>query len=257
MNTQAAFLRGAERIILMDEDPVVREVVGGSLVNEGYDVETVADGRAMLEALARRNADLVLLDVRLPELDGLSICRKLARERGPCVVIHSAMTDLADRIVGLELGADDYVTKPANPREIIARVRAVLRRRPKTQSEEIRGVVCEFEGWTFNMVAHELHSPAGDKVDLTYSEFALLRRFTQSPRRVLRRDQLRGDLNRAVDVQVCRLRRKLTPAGNVLIRTVRNEGYIFVAAVERPGAGPRQARWIHGCGLPSFGNSMG
>jgi two-component system OmpR family response regulator len=237
--------RVAEHILVVDDDPGIRDVVSDFLTRHGYDVETAADGKSMERALANGSPDLVVLDVMLPGEDGLSICRRLARPGGPGVIMLSAMGEETDRIIGLELGADDYLPKPCNPRELLARVRAVLRRRSDNATEgDALAASCEFAGWHLDLVRHELKSPHGVVVNLTSGEFSLLRAFVERPRRVLTRDQLlemaRGPeseaFDRAIDVQISRLRRKLENSGDgqELIRTVRNEGYMFTVKVTRP-----------------------
>ena len=234
----------AERILVVDDDPGIRDVVSEFLERHGYAVETAADGKEMERALLNRQPDLVVLDVMLPGEDGLAICRRLAKPDGPGIIMLSAMGEETDRIVGLELGADDYVPKPCNPRELLARVRAVLRRRREPKGgEDSLDAACEFAGWRLDLVRHELRSPDGVVVNLSSGEFSLLRAFVERPQRVLTRDQLlefaRGPqsdaFDRAIDVQISRLRRKLEDKGDTteLIRTVRNEGYIFTPKVSR------------------------
>jgi two-component system OmpR family response regulator len=226
------------RILVVDDDPGIRSVVCSYLTEHGFDVETVADGKALERSLSQGRVDLVVLDVMLPGEDGLAICRKLADDHGPAVIMLSALGGDADRIIGLELGADDYLPKPCNPRELLARVRAVLRRR---RGDGRAGFTCEFSGWKLDLVRRELHSPDGVLVNLSRGEFMLLQALLERPRRILTRDELldcaRGpeseSYDRAIDVQVSRLRRKLeegTGRGE-LIRTVRNEGYIFDSLV--------------------------
>src|SRR5258708_15336394 len=233
-----------ERILVVDDDPGIRDVVSEFLQRHGYHVDTAADGKEMERALARAAVDLVVLDVMLPGEDGLAICRKLARPDGPSIIMLSAMGEETDRIVGLELGADDYIPKPCNPRELLARVRAVLRRRREPRGgDETLDAACEFAGWRLDLVRHELRSPDGVVVNLSSGEFSLLRAFVERPQRVLTRDQLlefaRGPdsdaFDRAIDVQISRLRRKLDDGGgsHELIRTIRNEGYMFTAMVKR------------------------
>ena len=230
-----------ERILVVDDDPGIRDVVSEFLQRHGYHVDTAADGKEMERALGRASVDLVVLDVMLPGEDGLAICRKLARPDGPSIIMLSAMGEETDRIVGLELGADDYIPKPCNPRELLARVRAVLRRRREPRGEDSLDAACEFAGWRLDLVRHELRSPEGAVVNLSSGEFSLLRAFVERPQRVLSRDQLlefaRGPqsdaFDRAIDVQISRLRRKLddSASGQELIRTVRNEGYVLAAPV--------------------------
>ena len=233
-----------DHILVVDDDPGIRDLVSDFLRRHGYTVDTAGDYREMERALSDRPADLVVLDVMLPGEDGLAICRRLSRPEGPAIIMLSAMGEETDRIVGLELGADDYLPKPCNPRELLARVRAVLRRRqePKVADERM-AASCEFAGWRLDLVRHELRSPQGVVVNLSSGEFSLLRAFVERPQRVLTRDQLlefaRGPqseaFDRAIDVQISRLRRKLEDVGGgqELIRTVRNEGYMFMPKVSR------------------------
>jgi two-component system OmpR family response regulator len=229
------------RILMVDDDPGIRDVVSDFLGRHGYQVETAADAREMDQVISRGAVDLIVLDVMMPGEDGLSICRRMSAGDGPPIIMLSAMGEETDRIVGLELGADDYLSKPCNPRELLARVRAVLRR---AEQRSVKGTVeagCEFAGWRLDLVRRELRSPRG-VVNLSSGEFSLLRAFVERPQRVLTRDQLldfaRGPdsdaFDRAIDVQISRLRRKLDDGGGQdLIRTVRNEGYMFMAKVKR------------------------
>ncbi len=234
------------RILMVDDDPGIRDVVSEFLGQHGYQVETAGDGRAMEQALARGPVDLIVLDVMMPGEDGLSICRRLtAQPGGPAIIMLSAMGEDTDRIVGLELGADDYLPKPCNPRELLARIRAVLRRRaePQPSMEDGLSATCHFAGWKLDLVRRELRSPEGVVVNLSSGEFSLLRAFVERPQRILTRDQLldmaRGRdsdaYDRAIDVQISRLRKKLDDGSNggELIRTVRSEGYMFVPKVTR------------------------
>lgn len=234
----------AEHILVVDDDAGIRDVVSEFLARHGYAVETASDGREMERVMARRQPDLIILDLMLPGEDGLSICKRISRPEGPAVIMLSAMGEETDRIIGLELGADDYLSKPCNPRELLARVRAVLRRRREPDpTDDALGAACEFVGWRLDLVRHELHSPNGVVVNLSSGEFSLLRAFVEHPQRVLTRDQLleyaRGPqseaFDRAIDVQISRLRRKLEDGGGAdeLIRTVRSEGYIFISKVSR------------------------
>lgn len=233
----------AARILMVDDDPGIRDVVSDFLGKHGYAVETAGDAREMDAAMARGPVDLVVLDVMLPGEDGLAICRRLSGADGPPIIMLSAMGEDTDRIVGLELGADDYLPKPCNPRELLARVRAVLRRAELRGAGGTGGAGCEFAGWRLDLMRRELRSPDSVVVNLSSGEFSLLRAFVERPQRVLTRDQLldfaRGPdsdaFDRAIDVQISRLRRKLDDgaAGQDLIRTVRNEGYMFSAKVRR------------------------
>lgn len=234
-------------VLLVDDDESLRRLVADFLEKHGMEVLPAADGAAADAILAKKTVDVVVLDVMMPGEDGLSICRRLSsREEGrPAIIMLSAAGEDTDRIVGLELGADDYLPKPANPRELLARIRALMRRSaPPPTDTAAPHIGYEFSGWTLSIWARELQTPDGVVVPLTGSEFALLRTFVEHPREVLNRDRVlllvRGRssfaFDRAVDLQLSRLRRKLTAAhgeaGN-LFRTVRNEGYIFVSAVRR------------------------
>ena len=230
-------------ILMVDDDPGIRSVVSEFLGQHGYQVETAADALEMEAVMTRAVIDLIVLDVMLPGEDGLAICRRLAAAEGPPVIMLSAMGEETDRIVGLELGADDYLPKPCNPRELLARIRAVLRRRTEPRAGDAVGAGCGFAGWRLDLVRRELRSPQGVVVNLSSGEFSLLRAFVERPQRVLSRDRLldlaRGRdtdaYDRSIDVQISRLRRKLDDgsSGQELIRTVRNEGYIFTAQVHR------------------------
>ncbi|MBQ1541027.1 MAG: response regulator [Caulobacteraceae bacterium] len=232
------------RILMVDDDPGIRDVVSDFLIKHGYTVETAADAAGMERVLNQGLVDLLVLDIMLPGEDGLAICRRLARPEGPAIIMLSAMGEETDRIVGLELGADDYLPKPCNPRELLARIRAVLRRRQEPRGGEgALGAGVEFAGWRLDLVRRELRTPQGVVVNLSSGEFSLLRAFVERPQRVLTRDQLldfaRGPdteaYDRAIDVQISRLRKKLEDGagGQELIRTIRNEGYMFTAKVTR------------------------
>src|SRR5579864_7153104 len=234
----------AARVLMVDDDPGIRDVVSEFLRRHGFAVETAGDAADMDRVLSKEPVDVVVLDIMLPGEDGLAICRRLAGAGGPAIIMLSAMGEETDRIVGLELGADDYLPKPCNPRELLARIRAVLRRRQEPRSAEgALGAGCAFAGWRLDLVRRELRSPQGVVVNLSSGEFSLLRAFVERPQRVLTRDQLlefaRGPdsdaFDRAIDVQISRLRRKLDDGGgsHELIRTIRNEGYMFTAKVKR------------------------
>jgi two-component system, OmpR family, response regulator len=235
----------AARIVVVDDDQGVRTAVADFLDQYGYAVESVADGRALERVLGRNEVDVVVLDVMLPGEDGLSILRRIAGgPGGPGVIMLSAMSDDTDRIVGLELGADDYVAKPCNPRELLARIKALLRRRQdRTEVVQPTGGFYLFAGWKLDVLRRELRNPADVLINLSSGEFNLLRIFVERPERVLSRDQLldmaRGPgsdvYDRAIDVQISRLRRKMRDesSGAELIRTVRNEGYMFTVRVDR------------------------
>ncbi|MFQ3664607.1 MAG: response regulator transcription factor, partial [Sphingomonadaceae bacterium] len=208
-------------------------------------VEGVPDARAMGKALDDAAArgdpyDLVVLDLMLPGESGLDVLRRFQTEaQAPAVVVLSAMGEVGDRVEGLELGADDYLPKPCNPRELLARIRAVLRRRHAMgKRQPLAGTVVSFNGWRLDLVRRELRSPTGVRINLSDGEFLLLNHFVEHPGETLSRDTLLAlsgqpdSGGRSVDVQVSRLRRKLDTEpgfGGDLIRTVRNGGYMFTA----------------------------
>jgi len=230
---------GLAHLLVVDDDAGIRVLLAERLGAYGYQVTTAGSVAEMDRVLARGGIDLILLDVMMPGEDGLSACRRLVQQGGPPVIILSALGDEQDRIVGLEIGADHYLPKPCSPREILAHVRALLRRSAASdaQAEDRRGFA--FEGWRMDLDSHELFDPDGVLVHLSDGEFAVLRAFVEHPRRVLAREALlhaaRGPdsdaFDRAIDVQVSRLRRKLRAGESDLIRTVRNEGYLFVPKV--------------------------
>jgi DNA-binding response OmpR family regulator len=230
-------------VVVVDDDPLIREAVRDYLGEHQFRVTAVADGASMLAAIADEAVDLVVLDVRLGSEDGMVLARRLRDESTIPIIMLTGRREEADRVMGLELGADDYVTKPFSPRELLARIRAVLRRRPEMQQGRPEGVrAYRFDGWELNLNTRRLKSPDGRPIDLSNGEFSLLVVFLGAPRRILSRDQLldmsrlHGDdiYNRSVDTQIMRLRRKLqidrTKAA--YIRTERGEGYLFDVAVE-------------------------
>lgn len=234
-------------IALVEDDEAISELVAELLEREGFEVGRCRSGAELDRLTGRRRVDLVLLDLMLPGEDGLSICRRLhaAPVRVPVVMITAKGDDI-DRILGLEIGADDYLPKPFNPRELIARVRAVLRRtREAHRPAPTAGRWYRFAGWTLDAGSRVLSDPQGRPVDLTGGEFDLLVALLDHPQRVLTRDQLldwtRGrdaaPYDRTIDVQLSRLRRKLgdDPKSPEIIRTVRGGGYLFAPSVESGG----------------------
>ncbi len=233
------------QILVVDDDREIRDLIARFLVRHGFRVETAADGRAMWAALRDRRIDLVVLDLMLPGDDGLTLCRELRGKSDLPVIMLTAMGEEIDRIVGLEVGADDYLAKPFNPRELLARIRAVLRRASSLPrgAEEDAPAVYVFAGWRLDTGGRTLTDPEGRTVELTSGEFDLLLAFVERPQRVLSRDQLldltRGreslPFDRSIDVQVSRLRRKIEPDAvrPDYIKTVRSGGYMFTPTVER------------------------
>ncbi|MFT4198842.1 MAG: response regulator transcription factor [Pseudoxanthomonas sp.] len=231
-------------ILVVDDDPDLRKLITEFLGEHGYRVEAVENVAQMRVAMEREQPDLVILDVMMPGEDGLSAARQLAGGKAS-VIMLSALGSDTDRIIGLEVGADDYLSKPCNPRELLARVRAHLRRRPGAAgaaAPEPQGNIYQFAGWRLDVVRRDLRDPTGVFINLSDGEFSLLRAFVERPQRVLSRDQLLDQMrgheadvyDRAVDSQISRLRRKINGrTRDELIRTVRNEGYMLLPAVTR------------------------
>ncbi|SFK58661.1 response regulator [Rhodanobacter glycinis] len=230
-------------VLIVDDDQQIRAMLARFLNDHGLCVTTAGNGVQMRDALGRMPVDLIVLDVMLPGESGLSLCRQLQdAERPVPVILLTAMDGEADRVVGLELGADDYIVKPFNPSELIARIRAVLRRTyVKPDQAQGKRPVYRFAGWMLNVSHRSLTSPTGMLTDLTSGEFDLLLAFVEHPQEILSRDRLldlaRGrnsnPFDRSIDVQISRLRRKIEarPLDPVLIKTVRNGGYFFAADV--------------------------
>jgi len=231
-------------ILAIDDDPILRAAVTDYLCQHEFRVTAVADGRAMQAVLADEVVDLVVLDLKLQTEDGMALARRLREESAIPIIMLTGRRDEADRVMGLELGADDYLTKPFSPRELLARIRAVLRRRRaevhQGRPEGIRAY--RFDGWELNLNTRRLTAPDGHVVRLSNGEFSLLVVLLGSPHRVLSRDQLldmsrlHNDevYNRSVNTQVMRLRHKLEtdPTKPRYILTERGAGYVFSAAVE-------------------------
>ena len=233
-------------ILAIDDDPAMRKLVAEYLRENDLRVTAVATGAEMAQALDQHAIDLVVLDLRLATEDGMQLARKLREESKVPIIIVTGKQDEADRVMGLELGADDYVTKPFSPRELLARIRAVLRRYQTArevlppQGEKRRAY--RFARWELNLGSRRLTSPNGSRVELTHGEFNLLHAFCAAPQRVLSREQLL-DLSRlygaevydrSIDVQVLRLRRKIepNPAQPQYIKTERGAGYVFSVPVD-------------------------
>jgi DNA-binding response OmpR family regulator len=241
-NTDAAL---NAHILAVDDDPSVRKMISDYLTDNELRVTALASGREIADVMARETIDLVVLDWRLPGEDGMQIARKLRQESHIPIIMLTGRKDEADRVMGLELGADDYLTKPFSPRELLARIRALLRRARAQQTvadglQKIRAY--RFAGFELNVRLRRLAAPGGSNVPLTNSEFNLLAAFLAAPQRVLTRDQILGlsrlhndeVYDRSVDVQVGRLRRKIQRGDDSaeLIRTERGAGYVFTAPVE-------------------------
>jgi two-component system OmpR family response regulator len=237
---QSEAVRRPPSVLVVDDDDDLRDQICAYLADNGFETAPAAHAGAMDKALGARSFDAVILDVMMPGEDGLSVCRRLSTDKGPAILFMSALGEELDRILGLELGADDYLAKPCSPRELLARLRAVLRRRAASSASPLASAY-EFQGFRLDIARRELRAPSGAAVMLTAGEFTLLTVFLEHPRKPLTREQLmelsRGDgdaVERAVDVQIFRLRRKLGLCdGHEMIRTLRGSGYMFTAEVRR------------------------
>ena len=231
-------------ILIIDDQQEICDVVQEYLTGEGYRVSTAHDGGGMRRVLAQGHVDLVILDLMLPGEDGLTLARSLRSESGIGIIILTGRGETVDRIIGLEMGADDYLPKPFHLRELLARVKAVLRRAHDRVADtpQLTRSRARFAGWNLDLSSRELLSPSGEEVRLTTGEFDLLSAFVNNANQVLSRDRLldlarnreAGPFDRTIDVQVGRLRRKLEddPQNPTLIKTVRGSGYIFTPNVE-------------------------
>ena len=233
-----------DHVLVVDDDAEIRGLLGEYLQKNGYRVTAVGDGEGMRAALEAGRVDIVVLDLMLPGDDGLTLCRNLRARSEVPVIMLTARGEETDRIVGLEMGADDYLAKPFNPRELLARIKSVLRRTrslpENLQPEAARKI--RFAGWALDLAARNLLSPEGVVVALSGTEYKLLRTFLAHPNRVLNRDQLidlmlsrdASPFDRSIDVQVSRLRHRLGEGAKepAIIKTVRGEGYVLAVPVE-------------------------
>ena len=236
-------MNAQDHVMVVDDDLEIRSLLRDYLQKNGYRVTAAGDGKGMWQAFEAAQPDIVVLDVMLPGDDGLTLCRDLrARSQIPIIML-TARGEETDRIVGLEMGADDYLPKPFSPRELLARIKSVLRRTrslpENLQPDTARSM--RFSGWALDVATRNLCSPQGVVVALSGTEFKLLRIFLAHPNRVLSRDQLidlmlsrdASPFDRSIDVQVSRLRHRLDDAADpAIIKTVRGEGYVLAAPVE-------------------------
>jgi len=233
-------------ILVVDDQQEICDLVSEYLTDEGFRVSTARDGAGLREEMARQRVDLVILDLMLAGEDGLQLARELRGVSDIGIIMLTGRAETVDRIIGLEMGADDYLPKPFHLRELLARVRSVLRRAASRAAERSGGdgprTRIRFSDWTLDLSSRELLSPTGEDVRLTTGEFELLAAFVDHPNQVLSRDRLldlsrhreAGPFDRTIDVQVGRLRRKLEddPKNPTMIKTVRGGGYIFTPPVE-------------------------
>jgi len=236
----------APHVLAVDDDPAIRELIAEYLAANDLRVTTVATGEEMARVLSEQAIDVVVLDLRLQGEDGMELAKKIRADSAVPIIMVTGKMEEADRVMGLELGADDYVTKPFSPRELLARVRAVLRRYKLVEdlvpARDEKRRAYRFGGWELNLRTRRLTSPKGERIELTNGEFSLLQAFCAAPRRILSRDQLLelSRLNRAevydrsIDVQILRLRRKIevNPSDPEYIKTERGAGYMFDVPVD-------------------------
>ena len=231
-------------ILIVDDDGQLRQLVAKFLRGQGYRVTGVRDGREMNDTLKLVVFDLIILDVMLPGPSGLDLCRELRKTSSTPIMMLTAKGDETDRVVGLEMGADDYLPKPFSTRELLARVRALLRRAAISPNlvQPLGGGAYQFENWVLDTRKRELSNPDGVVIDHSTGEDDMLLAFVESPQRVLTREQLLDlsrnrvatGFDRSIDVQISRLRRKLESEDeSAMIKTVRGTGYMFVPAVKR------------------------
>ena len=236
---------GMSHILVVDDYPMIREVLDYQLSREGFEVTVAADAEEMRKNAALRTPDLVILDLVLPDTDGLTLARELRGESDVGIIMLTGKGDTVDKVVGLEIGADDYITKPFQKRELLARVHTLLRRIKQNRDTDPKDDqhIIEFNGWRLNLLGHELRSPEGMPVYLTNYEFRLLTVLAERPNRALNREQILNlvdnrDLSpydRSVDVLIGKLRRKIeeNPKNPALIKTIRGIGYKFTVQTKR------------------------
>ncbi len=233
------------RILVVDDDSDVRFMLERYLTRHGFQVDTVENGARMREVIGGSDFELVVLDLNMPGEDGISLARYLRDNHRVGIIMLTAAAEVVDRIVGLEVGADDYVTKPFEPRELLARIKSVIRRMedasaPPTERSPDRGARIAFGECALDLDAHKLYGEDGQEITITSMEFDLLKAFADNPNKVLSRDQLLSlahnrdwePFDRSIDIRITRLRRKIEPEPKKpqIIKTVRGAGYIFLAA---------------------------
>jgi len=243
-----------KHILIVEDDPVVADVVAACLEDAEFETTITSSGQAALNIISDTHVDLCVVDLGLPDIDGLSLTREIKSRTSIGIMILSGRGDTTERIIGLEVGADDYLGKPFEPRELLARVRSIIRRtQPSSAQTTTQTTVSNgaqrsdmsfiFDGWKVDLASLEITGPDGMQPQLSNSEFNLLQAFIEHPNRILSRDQLldlvHGDntpaFDRSIDVQITRLRKKIEsdPKAPKFIKTVRNRGYMFTAKVTR------------------------
>ena len=237
-----------KHILIVDDDPRVRDMLTRYLESEGFRITQAADGTAMRACLGCHQIDLVILDVMMPKEDGFTLTREIRADSAVPIILVTGKGEVVDRVVGLEIGADDYIAKPFHLREVLARIRTVLRRSGSDKTSgsvpagEAAGQVLRFAGWQLDLTAMALTDPQGTPVPLTSGEFNLLSALAKAPNRPLNRDQIMdlihgrawSPFDRSIDTQIGRLRKKIEhdPGNPTIIKTVRGVGYLFAAKVE-------------------------
>lgn len=239
-------MNDSQHILIVDDDAGIRDLLGQFLQKHGFKTSLASGGEVMREILAKESIDLVILDIMMPGEDGITLCKQLRQYSQIPIIMLTAATDDIDRIIGLEMGADDYISKPFNPRELLARIKAILRRSAQTGSSIIKGSAdistYSFSGWRFNKLERRLYSPDGIEISLSTGEYNLLLVFLKHPHHVLSRDQLldltrnrsAGPYDRSIDIQISRIRHKIEIDHKApqIIKTVRGGGYVLSTEVD-------------------------
>lgn len=238
-----------QSLLIVDDDADIRELLGQFLNQHSFEIALASDGASMFAQLEQQSFDMIILDLMMPGEDGLTLCKKIRHDSDIPIIMLTAVGDEIDRIIGLEMGADDYLPKPFNPRELLARIKAILRRRSHDGSNFSEEKIIssqlsyQFNGWRLVLTTRQLFSPDHTEISLSGGEFDLLVAFAEHPQRVLNRDQLldftknrqAGLFDRSIDIQISRLRRKIEddPKHPVIIKTVRGGGYVFSCGVSK------------------------
>lgn len=231
-------------ILIVDDDPNITTLISRLLSKEGYQVGTASNANEMRSYVKQKSFQLIILDLMLPDSDGFTLAREICSDFNCGLIMLTGKSDVVDKIIGLEVGADDYITKPFDNKELLARVRSVLRRSTRIEGQQVEGVgsIAQFNGWKLDLTAQELISPDGDEIHLTSHEYLLLELFVKNSNRIFTRDQIMNamtdrdwsPIDRSIDVLVSKLRHKLNqdPHNPSLIKTIRSAGYKLTAKVE-------------------------
>jgi len=233
-----------QSILVVDDDHAICDLLGRFFREHGYEAFLAKNGDEMMELIGKHSVDLIILDIMMPGEDGITLCRKLRAKSQVPIIMLTAISEEIERILGLEMGADDYLSKPFNPRELLARVKAILRRSGNSEAIiEDEQVIYRFQSWQLNKTARQLKSPENIEISLSSGEYMLLLAFLERPQQVLSRDRLldltrnrlAAPFDRSIDIQISRLRSKIEedPKNPQLIKTIRGGGYILATTVER------------------------